>query len=86
MPLRLSTHAQRPRKQHRKDHDEANLQRAPARHEVQDGRGTDQEGDADEDEDEPDDHVDAAFAVEVEMVVVGPGGQLFGREDFLRER
>ena len=38
MPLRLRTHAQRGGEQQREDHDEANLQRALTRHEVQDGR------------------------------------------------
>ena len=83
MPLRLRAHAQRGREQQREDHDEANLQRALARHEVQDGRRAHEQSDGDEDEDEADDHVDAAFTVEVDILVVRSQRLFRGCEDFL---
>lgn len=83
MPLRLRTHAQRRRKQQRKRHDQADLQRAMPRNEEEHGGRTDEEGDGGEDEDETHDDVDAPFAAEVEVGVVGACALVGGGEDFL---
>jgi len=83
MPLRLRTHAQRRRKQQRKRHDEADLQRAASGHEEQHRGRTDQERDGREHEDKADGDVDARFAAEVEVGVVGAGALGGGGEEFL---
>lgn len=83
MPLRLRAHTQRRRKQQRKRHDQTYLQRAVSRHKEQNRRGSDKEGDGGEDEDETHDGVNAPFAAEVQVIVVGEVALFGGGEEFL---
>ena len=85
MPLSLGAHTQRDGEQERKDHDETDLQRALPRNEVQYGRRSYQEADSRQDEDKADDHVDAAFAVELQITMVGLLHLLRRGEDHLEE-
>lgn len=71
MPFGLGAHTQRHSEQEREDHNQTNLQGALSTDKVQHGRGSHQEADGDQNEDEADDHVDAAFAVEMNFRVVG---------------
>ena len=71
MPLRLRTHTQRPSKKKSKDHDQAYLECAMSRNQEQNRRRSDQKGDGQKNERKAHNHVDAAFAIEMKMAIVG---------------
>ena len=70
MPLGLGAHAERDGEQHGENHNKTNLQRALSGDKVQDGGRAHQQSDSGEDEDKADDDIDAAFTVQVQMIVV----------------